>query len=153
MSSQEDRLSAEEGKDMNKPFATVEDIQRLYRPLSAAEQDRADALLPLVSDEIRVLGRNYGKDIDARIKVDSAYESVVKIVTCDVTFRILRQNTEGDAMSQESQSALGYSWSGTFAVAGGGIANSILNNDLKKLGLLKQKMGSEFIWQGYQVSA
>lgn len=138
---------------MNKPFATVEDIQRLYRPLSAAEQDRADALLPLVSDEIRVLGRNYGKDIDARIKVDSAYESVVKIVTCDVTFRILRQNTEGDAMSQESQSALGYSWTGTFAVAGGGIANSILNNDLKKLGLLKQKMGSEFIWQGYQVSA
>lgn len=137
---------------MNKPFATVEDIQRLYRPLSAAEQDRADDLLPLVSDEIRVLGRNYGKDIDARIKVDSAYESVVKIVTCDVTFRILRQNTEGDAMSQESQSALGYSWSGTFAVAGGGIANSILNNDLKKLGLLKQKMGSEFIWQGYQES-
>lgn len=137
---------------MNKPFATVEDIQRLYRPLSAAEQDRADALLPLVSDEIRVLGRNYGKDIDARIKVDSAYESVVKIVTCDVTFRILRQNTEGDAMSQESQSALGYSWSGTFAVAGGGIANSILNNDLKKLGLLTQKMGSEFIWQGYQES-
>lgn len=137
---------------MNNPFATVEDIQRLYRPLSAAEQDRADALLPLVSDEIRVLGRNYGKDIDARIKVDSAYESVVKIVTCDVTFRILRQNTEGDAMSQESQSALGYSWSGTFAVAGGGIANSILNNDLKKLGLLKQKMGSEFIWQGYQES-
>lgn len=137
---------------MNKPFATVEDIQRLYRPLSAAEQDRADALLPLVSDEIRVLGRNYGKDIDARIKVDSAYESVVKIVTCDVTFRIIRQNTEGDAMSQESQSALGYSWSGTFAVAGGGIANSILNNDLKKLGLLKQKMGSEFIWQGYQES-
>ncbi len=137
---------------MNKPFATVEDIQRLYRPLSAAEQDRADALLPLVSDEIRVLGRNYGKDIDARIKVDSAYESVVKIVTCDVTFRIIRQNTEGDAMSQESQSALGYTWSGTFAVAGGGIANSILNNDLKKLGLLKQKMGSEFIWQGYQES-
>lgn len=137
---------------MNKPFATVEDIQRLYRPLSAAEQDRADALLPLVSDEIRVLGRNYGKDIDARIKVDSAYESVVKIVTCDVTFRILRQNTEGDAMSQESQSALGYTWSGTFAVAGGGIANSILNNDLKKLGLLKQKMGSEFIWQKYQES-
>lgn len=137
---------------MNKPFATVEDIQRLYRPLSAAEQDRADALLPLVSDEIRVLGRNYGKDIDARIKVDSAYESVVKIVTCDVTFRILRQNTEGDAMSQESQSALGYTWSGTFAVAGGGIANSILNNDLKKLGLLKQKMGSEFIWQRYQES-
>lgn len=138
---------------MNQPFATVEDLQRLYRPLSAEEQSRAEALLPLVSDEIRVLGRNYGKDIDAAIAKDSAYASVVKIVTCDVTFRILRQNTEGDAMSQESQSALGYSWSGTFAVAGGGIANSILNNDLKKLGLLKQQMGSEFLWRDCQVSA
>lgn len=138
---------------MNQPFATVEDLQRLYRPLTAEEQSRAEALLPLVSDEIRVLGRNYGKDIDAAIAKDNAYASVVKIVTCDVTFRILRQNTEGDAMSQESQSALGYSWSGTFAVAGGGIANSILNNDLKKLGLLKQQMGSEFLWRGCQVSA
>lgn len=138
---------------MNQPFATVEDLQRLYRPLSADEQSRADALLPLVSDEIRVLGRNYGKDIDAAIAKDSAYASVVKIVTCDVTFRVLRQNTEGDVMSQESQSALGYSWSGTFAVAGGGIANSILNNDLKKLGLLKQQMGSEFLWRDCQVSA
>lgn len=138
---------------MNQPFATVEDLQRLYRPLSADEQSRTEALLPLVSDEIRVLGRNYGKDIDAAIAKDSAYASVVKIVTCDVTFRILRQNTEGDAMSQESQSGLGYSWSGTFAVAGGGIANSILNNDLKKLGLLKQQMGSEFLWRDCQVSA
>lgn len=132
----------------NSPFATVEDIQTLYRPLSASEQSRAESLLPLVSDEIRILGKNSGKDIDQAIADDPTYGSVVKIVTCDVTFRILRQNTEGEAMTQESQSALGYSWSGSFAVAGGGIANSILVNDLKKLGLLRQKMGSEFLWQG-----
>ena len=133
---------------MSEPFATVEDIQTLYRPLTAAEQSRAEALLPLISDEIRVLGREVGKDIDAMIEADSTYASVVKIVTCDVTFRVLRQSTEGDAMTQESQAALGYSWSGTYAVAGGGIANAILNNDKKKLGLLRQQMGSEFLWQG-----
>lgn len=133
---------------MNEPFATVEDIQTLYRPLTAAEQSRAEALLPLISDEIRVLGREVGKDIDAMVEDDSTYASVVKIVTCDVTFRVLRQSTEGDAMTQESQAALGYSWSGTYAVAGGGIANAILNNDKKKLGLLRQQMGSEFLWQG-----
>jgi len=138
---------------MNQPFATVEDLERLYRPLTSQEQSRAEALLPLVSDEIRVLGREYGKDIDQRILIDPAYESVVKIVTCDVTFRILRQNTEGDAMTQESQAALGYSWSGSYAVAGGGIANSLLINDLKKLGLLRQQIGSEFLWQGCMVSA
>lgn len=133
---------------MSTPFATVEDIQTLWRPLTSEEQSRANALLPLVSDEIRVLGKDHGKDIDKAIVTDPTYESVVKIVTVDVVTRILRQNTQGDAMTQESQSALGYTWSGTFAVAGGGIANSILNNDLKKLGLLKQQMGSEFIWQG-----
>ena len=133
---------------MNQPFATVEDIEKLYRPLTAAEQSRAEALLPLISDEIRVLGREVGEDIDELISNDSTYESVVKIVTVDVTFRVLRQSTEGDAMTQESQAALGYSWSGTYAVAGGGIANAILNNDKKKLGLLRQQMGSEFLWQG-----
>lgn len=136
---------------MSQPFATVEDIQTLWRPLTADEQSRASALLPLVSDEIRVLGKNVNKDIDQMIADDSTYGSVVKIVTVDVVARILRQNTEGDAMTQESQSALGYSWSGSYAVPGGGIANAIMINDLKKLGLLKQQIGSEFIWQGCQV--
>lgn len=135
---------------MSQPFATVEDIQVLFRPLSAAEQTRAEALLPLVSDEIRVLGKSVGKDIDEMVEKDSTYASVVKIVTVDVVARILRQSTEGDAMVQESQAGLGYSWSGTYAVAGGGIANSILKNDLKKLGLLRQQMGVTFLWQGCQ---
>lgn len=135
---------------MSQPFATVEDIQVLFRPLSAVEQTRAEALLPLVSDEIRVLGKSVGKDIDEMVEKDSTYASVVKIVTVDVVARILRQSTEGDAMVQESQAGLGYSWSGTYAVAGGGIANSILKNDLKKLGLLRQQMGVTFLWQGCQ---
>lgn len=133
---------------MSNAFATVEDIQTLWRSLTSEEQSRAEALLPLVSDEIRVAGKSVGKDVDQMIAEDSAYESVVKVVTVDVVTRILRQSTEGDAMTQESQSALGYSWSGTYAVAGGGIANSLLNNDLKKLGLLRQKMGAMYIWQG-----
>ena len=51
-------------------------------------------------------------------------------------------------MTQEAQSGLGYSWSGSYAVPGGGIANSILNNDLKKLGLKRQKIGVMYTWQG-----
>lgn len=127
-------------------FATVDDIQTLWRPLTASEQTRANALLPLVSDEIRVIAKSVGKDIDAMIEASESYGSVVKIVTVDVVARVLRQSTEGDAMTQESQAALGYSWSGTYAVAGGGIANSILKNDLKKLGLLNQQIGAAFVW-------
>lgn len=136
----------------NAAFATVQDIQNLWRPLTAEEQQRAEYLLPLVSDELRVLANNVDKDLDARAAEDSAYASVLKIVTVDVTCRVLRQSTEGDAMSQESQSALGYSWSGTYAVAGGGIANAILKNDLKKLGLLRQQMGVIWTWQGSKES-
>jgi hypothetical protein len=132
----------------NTAFATVNDIATLWRPLSASEQDRATALLPLVSDELRVLAKNVDKDLDQMAADDETYQSMLKIVTVDVVCRILRQNTEGDAMTQESQSALGYSWSGTYAVAGGGIANAVLKNDLKKLGLLKQQIGVLWTWQG-----
>lgn len=132
----------------NTPFATIEDVQTLWRPLTASEQDRTEALLPLVSDELRVLAKNAGKDLDQMAADDEAYASVLKIVTVDVTVRVLRQNTEGEAMTQESQSALGYSWSGTYAVAGGGIANAILRNDLKKLGIYNQQIGVMWTWQG-----
>ena len=72
--------------------------------------------------------------------------SVAKIVTVDVVARVLRQSTTGDAMSQESQSGLGYSWSGTYAIPGGGIANAIMRNDLKRLGLLRQQYGTVQLW-------
>lgn len=128
-------------------FATVTDITTLWRPLTASETTRAEALLPLVSDEIRVIASSVGKDIDLMIQESEPYASVVKVVTVDVVSRILRQSTEGDAMTQESQSALGYSWSGTYAVPGGGIANAIMKNDLRKLGLLQQQMDSVYLWQ------
>lgn len=133
-------------------FATVTDISTLWRPLTAAEQTRAEALLPLVSNEIRVIASRVGKDIDAMIAASAAYADVVKIVTVDVVSRILRQSTDGDAMTQESQSALGYSWSGTYAVPGGGIANAIMKNDLRKLGLLNQTIGVMYTWAESKVS-
>lgn len=133
---------------MSTAFATVTDITTLWRALTAAEQSRAEALLPLISDELRVIASGVNKDLDAMKEADDAYASMLKIVTVDVTCRVLRQSTEGDAMTQESQSALGYSWSGSYAVPGGGIANSIMKNDLKKLGLLQQSMGVLWTWQG-----
>lgn len=133
---------------MSEPFASVNDITTLWRPLTVSETSRAGELLPLVSDELRVIAKGVGKDMDVMVAADSAYASVAKIVTVDVVVRVLRQTTEGDAMTQESQSALGYSWSGTYAVPGGGIANAIMNSDLKKLGLTRQTIGALFTWQG-----
>lgn len=133
---------------MSEPFATVSDIITLWRPLTNDEQTRAAALLPLVSDEIRQMGYNVGKDVDQMKAEQETYGSLLKVVTVDVVSRVLRQSTDGDAMTQESQSALGYSWSGTYAVPGGGIANALMKNDLKRLGLLAQQIGVISLWQG-----
>ncbi len=131
---------------MSTAFATVQDINLLWRPLSESESTRAEALLPLISDALRQCAVNVGKDLDEMAADSEAYASTLKLVTVDVVTRVLRQSTDGDAMSQESQSALGYSWSGTYAVPGGGIANAIMNNDLKRLGLATQQIGTVTLW-------
>lgn len=123
-------------------FATVEDVEILFRPLSQDERTRCAQLLPVVSDLLRQAAANIGRDLDAMISAGEVYDTVVKAVTVDVTARVLRQATTGEPMSQESQTALGYNWQGTFAIPGGGIANAIMNNDLKRLGLIrKQRIG------------
>lgn len=136
---------------MSVAFATVEDISTLWRPLTADEQTRAAALLPLISDALRNEATKVGKDLD-QMAEDETFANVVKLVTVDVAVRVLRQNTSGDAMTQETQAAGGYSWSGTYAVPGGGIANAILYTDLKRLGLQRQQYGSIFLWQESQAN-
>lgn len=123
-------------------FATVSDLVTLWRPLTSDEQTRAAAILPLISDALRQAATDIGKNLDEMIAESATLGSVAKLVTVDVASRVLRQSTDGDAMTQESQSALGYSWSGTYAVPGGGIANAIMYSDLKRLGLMRQRYGS-----------
>lgn len=135
---------------MSEPFATVEDITLLWRPLTADEETRADALLPLISNAIRQYGTEAGIDVDAKAADDDTYSSVLKLVTVDVVGRVLRQSTTGEPVTQESQSGLGYSWQGTYAVPGGGIMGAIMYNDLKRLGLLVQQAGVIELWDGFK---
>lgn len=128
-------------------FATPSEVAALSgRTFTKAEHERIEALLPLVCDALRYEAQKVGKDLDDMIDSVDGYQSVVKLVTVDVIIRVLRQSQEGDPMTQESQGALGYTWSGTYAIPGGGIANSIMRNDLKRLGLQRQRYGVEEIW-------
>lgn len=128
-------------------FATVSDVITISgNTYSVAEQDRIEAMLELISDALRVKASVLGKDLDAMADDSSSYANLLKLVTVDVVVRAMRQSTTGEPMSQESQSALGYSWSGTYAIPGGGIANAIMKNDLKALGLIKQRKGVIELW-------
>lgn len=128
-------------------FATLADVIAVSgATYTTAEQGRISTLLPLLSDVLREEARKVGKDLDDMAYGDEVYTNTLKLVTCDIVIRAMRQTSTGEPMAQESQSALGYTWSGTYAIPGGGIAQAIMKNDLKRLGLRRQRMGVIDLW-------
>lgn len=118
------------------PYATLDDVELLFRPLTDQEARRCVALLPAVSDLLRQAARNVGQDLDARIEAGRVQKNAARLVTVDVVSRALRQSTTGEPLSQESQTALGYNWQGTYAIPGGGVGQAIMHNDLRRLGIV-----------------
>lgn len=120
-------------------FATLNDVIDLWRTLKPEESIRAEKLLPIVSDSLREEAFKVGKDLDAMIKERPSLANVAKSVTVDVVARTLMTDTDSEPMTQMSQSALGYSVSGTYLVPGGGLF--IKKSELARLGLRRQKYG------------
>lgn len=120
-------------------FATVEDLATLWRPLKSDERDRAEELLTIVSDSLREEALKVGKDLDQMVAERPTFTSVVKSVTVDVVARTLMTSTTQEPMTQMTESALGYSWSGSYLIPGGGLF--IKNSELARLGLRRQRYG------------
>lgn len=128
-------------------FATLQNVTDSWGNLTEEQQSRVTELLKDVSNALRYEAIKVGKDLDKMIEDTPVMASVAKMVTVDVVERILRQDKSGEPMSQFSESALGYSVSGTYAIPGGGAANAIMNNDLKRLGLKRQRYGVVDLWE------
>ncbi len=82
-------------------YATVADIQALKRPLTAPEQTRAAALIPVVSDLIRHEAKKTGRDFDNMIYV-SDLVGICDVFTGDgtaVTFTLTRVPASTPAIS------------------------------------------------------
>lgn len=120
-------------------FATIDDLQKLWRNLQPTETERAKALLDVVSDMLREEAYRYNKDLDKMVQERKSFSNVVKSVTVDVVARALMTSTEQEPMTQYSESALGYSVSGSFLVPGGGIW--IKESEKKRLKLTTQRIG------------
>lgn len=120
-------------------FAEVEDVDVLWRQLSNQEIERVKLLLPIVSDSLRMEAIKVGKNLDTMIKETPALANVAKSVTVDVVARTLMTSTDSEPMTQVTQSALGYSYTGTYLVPGGGLF--IKKSELARLGLKRQRYG------------
>lgn len=131
-------------------FATTEDIRKLWRALTPEEEERASALLQKVSSILRSEADKVGKDLDLMIQQKPYLADVAASVTVDVVARALATPTNQEPISQFTESAMGYSYSGTYLVPGGGVF--IKKAELARLGLKRQKMGGMKLWgdsEGY----
>lgn len=120
-------------------YATIDDMTALFRPLKPDEIEKAKALLPIVSDNLRVEAKNVGKNLDIMVKDSLSYANLVKSVTVDIVARMLMTSTDSEPMTQTSETALGYTFQGTYLVPGGGLF--IKKTELARLGLKNQRVG------------
>ena len=132
-------------------YATVDDVISLFRPLTPAETERTEALIPIICDSLRYEAEKVGKDLDAMVTDNQSLAGVAKSVTVDVVARTLNTSTTAEPMSQMSQSALGYSVSGTYLVPGGGLF--IKKSELVRLGLRRQRYGVIELWKSEEVQS
>ena len=120
-------------------FASIDDLENLWRKVEIHELCRSEELLRTVSHVLRVEAKKVKKDLDLLVKNDESYSYLVKSVVVDIVARTLMTPTNQEPMTQYSESALGYSVSGSFLVPGGGLF--IKDSELKRLGLKKQRYG------------
>lgn len=120
-------------------YATVQDVKALFRPLSEKEEVRANELLPVVCDRLRYHAILVHKDLDQMIMEQPELANVAKSITVDIVARTLMTSTNQEPMTQYSESANGYSVSGSFLVPGGGLF--IKKSELAALGLKRQIIG------------
>lgn len=125
---------------MGVSYASVSDITALGNTLSPQQAEAAVILLPAASAKLRVIAKKYGKNLDDMCK-DEDMKIVIKNTVIQSVMRALTSmENSASAISQASQSALGYSASVTYVNAGQSLY--FLRNELKELGLKRQTFGA-----------
>lgn len=119
-------------------YLSIDELMTLWRPLKQDEMERARALIDKVEANLKVEAKRANKNIDELVK-DKDYLDLYKSIVCDIVARNLMTSTDQEPMIQSAESALGYSFSGTYLVPGGGLF--IKKDELKRLGLRTQKYG------------
>lgn len=127
------------GAENRQSFASLEDLVIMWRMVKGDDREKAERLLPVVSDSLRHEAWKVGKDLDKMVAQNPVLGEVAKSVVVDVVARVLMTSTDMEPMSQMSQSAGGYTVSGTLLIPGGGIF--IKRTELARLGLRRQRVG------------
>lgn len=124
---------------MGASYATIQDIETYWRTLTAAEQNTALAMISDASAKIRLKASQRGKNFDEMLTENTDLSNVAKTIVCKCVINAMKM-LEAVPASQFSESAGGYSVSGTYYAPGGGLL--ISKKDWAELGLAVQTYGS-----------
>lgn len=125
---------------MGTVYAEVSDLIAFGHSLTAAQSQAAQALIEQASAKLRIAAEKYGADIDSMIAIDSDYALAVKSIVVQAVMRAVNSTDDSAAISQGSESIGAYSVSMTYVNAGQSLY--FLRNELKELGLVRQKYGA-----------
>lgn len=119
-------------------YATVDDLEARWRPLSTAEQDRAEVLL---DDAAVYLSALVTVDED-----DPEQEAILKTVSCSMVQRVMSADVDTFGLSQTSMTAGSYTQSMTFANPSGdfyltGFEKRLLGISGAMIGTIRPKVG------------
>lgn len=128
-------------------YATTDDIASIWRTLTTAETTKAATLIPIASSIIRKKGEKAGVNTDTLYAEDTDYALLLKMTVVSMVSRALNKDTAAAPMSQFTQSALGYSYTGTVLSPGQDLY--LLNNEAKvwaSIAVRKSDVSNHMSW-------
>lgn len=90
-------------------YATVEELEAYWRPLTEAEQARANTLIAIASARLRVYASRKGVALDDKFDDDEDYAATVKWVVMEAVKRAIATPVDTPPVDNYSQSAGPYS--------------------------------------------
>jgi hypothetical protein len=128
-------------------YASVEDYEKVYNiALNNEQQKRLLMLIELASSLLREEANKRNMNLSAVISSSDDKANVAKMVVLACVHRVMSKDDGQDMpLEQFSQSALGYTFSGTYVNPGDDLY--YLRNELKRMGIIKQRYGAMEIYE------
>lgn len=128
-------------------YASVEDYEKVYNTAMNNDQHkRLLMLIELASSLLREEANKRNMNLSAVISSSDDKANVAKMVVLACVHRVMSKDDDQDMpLEQFSQSALGYTFSGTYVNPGDDLY--YLRNELKRMGIIKQRYGAMEIYE------
>jgi hypothetical protein len=128
-------------------YASIEDYEKVYNIiLNNEQQKRLLVLIELASSLLREEANKRKINLSVAINSSDDKANVAKMVVLACVHRVMAKDDEQDMpLEQFSQSALGYTFSGTYVNPGDDLY--YLKNELKRMGIIKQRYGAVEIYE------